>query len=227
MNRRVAGVDGWKGRWVAVFLGYGRDPLVRLFDDLRAAEAGADWKAASVIAIDIPIDLPVGGETRPADMAARTFVGPRRSSVFLAPPSAMLDASDYATARALAQSNAWKGVSAQAWALMTAIRQAADIARSDERIYEVHPEVSFCAMSGSPLLWSKRSWNGFHRRRQLLAKHGIAFSDTLTGAPGGVALDDVLDAAAAAWSARRIANGTSCRLPTTAAAEARSPVIHY
>jgi predicted RNase H-like nuclease len=78
---RVAGVDVWKGRWVAVVLEDGRydDALVAkeldsLLDDLAGATA---------IGVDMPLGLPLGAAARHADAAARTFVGPRRaSSVF-------------------------------------------------------------------------------------------------------------------------------------------------
>jgi hypothetical protein len=44
-------------------------------------------------------------------------------------------------------------------------------------------------------------------RRALLARHGIVLPDEITGAVGGIAVDDILDAAAAAWSALRYARG--------------------
>jgi predicted RNase H-like nuclease len=45
-------------------------------------------------------------------------------------------------------------------------------ADNNDRIREVHPEVSFAAMDGSPLPWSKKSADGFLRRK-LLQQHGI------------------------------------------------------
>ncbi len=47
------------------------------------------------------------------------------------------------------------------------------------------------------------------RRRALLAGAGIDLPDE-PGRAGRAAPDDVLDAAAAAWSARRIASGCAC-----------------
>ena len=52
-------------------------------------------------------------------------------------------------------------------------------------------------------------------RRTLLARHGIQLPDHL-GDAGEAGPDDVLDAAAAAWSAQRIATGHASRLPTQA-----------
>jgi len=61
----------------------------------------------------------------------------------------------------------------------------------------MHPEVSFAAMSGKPLIHRKVSWAGHITRRALLAKHGIHLPDEL-GDAGNARLDDVLDADAAA-----------------------------
>jgi predicted RNase H-like nuclease len=49
-------------------------------------------------------------------------------------------------------------------------------------------------------------------RRRLLASNGIELPDDLQDA-GAAGVDDVLDAAAAAWSAARIAGGTARSFP--------------
>ena len=50
-------------------------------------------------------------------------------------------------------------------------------------------------------------------RRSLLASNGMELRDDL--GPAGVAGgDDVLDAAAAAWTANRVANGAAASLPS-------------
>jgi predicted RNase H-like nuclease len=76
----------------------------------------------------------------------------------------------------------------------------------------VHPEVSFRALGGRPLPASKRTWAGQAARRGLLEGAGIRLPDQL-GRAGVAAPDDVLDAAAAAWSAHRIADGRAASLP--------------
>ena len=65
---------------------------------------------------------------------------------------------------------------------------------------------------GAPVAWSKKGWNGQAARRRLLEDQGIVLPDDL-GPAGRVPSDDVLDAAAAAWSAHRIALGTAVSLP--------------
>jgi predicted RNase H-like nuclease len=135
---------------------------------------------------------------------ARRVVGGRRSSVFFTPSRAALEATTYREARLIAPST-----SAQGWALRTAIL---DVARVDDaRVHEVHPEVSFAVLAGRPLAFSKRTWNGQHERRQLLAHAGIEIPDHLDA--GLVPVDDVLDAAVAAWTAMRIARGEHVTIP--------------
>jgi predicted RNase H-like nuclease len=76
----------------------------------------------------------------------------------------------------------------------------------------VHPEVSFRAMNqGTPLRHRKKSAGGALERIELLRRADIQL-DAL-GPASDVPLDDVLDAAAAAWTAQRLAEGTAKSLP--------------
>ncbi len=79
----------------------------------------------------------------------------------------------------------------------------------------MHPEVSFYALAGGvPPAYAKKTWRGQNLRRSLLAEAGLVLPDEL-GDADRVPVDDVLDAAAAAWSAHRIATGTASRVPET------------
>jgi predicted RNase H-like nuclease len=198
----VAGVDACRRGWVAIALEDGRfadswlsATFVALLDDLAAATA---------IGVDIPIGLPSEGQ-RAADLTARAFVGPRRNSVFPTPPRAALLPATYAEARKVLPS-----LSAQSFRLGTKILEVE--ACLEDRVLEVHPEVSFCALAGRHLVYSKHSWNGETERRRLLAAAGIDLPDKLSA--GQAAADDVLDAAIAAWSAARYALGSAATLPS-------------
>jgi len=111
-----------------------------------------------LVGIDIPIGLPREG-VRAADTAARVFVGPRRSTVFPTPPRAALVAATYAEAR-----QALPSLSAQSFALGRKILEVE--ACLEDRVFEVHPEVSFAALASRQLRHSKRSWNGQMERRR-------------------------------------------------------------
>jgi predicted RNase H-like nuclease len=150
--------------------------------------------------------------------------------VFPAPPRDVLEAATYADARALSTERYGRSVSAQSYALRHRILEVDAVARKDEvtdRIYEIHPELAFAAMAGGPLPWSKKTWNGVMRRRGLLLDEGITIPDLLEGPAATVPPDDVVDAAAVAWSARRIAEGNGNRLPADGAGEAFGMAIWY
>jgi predicted RNase H-like nuclease len=102
------------------------------------------------------------------------------------------------------------GVSKQCYALRNRILEADALA--DRRVHEVHPEVTFRAIAGRPLLLSKGTGGGALLRLRLLEQAGVCLPADL--GPAGIApLDDVLDAAAVAWSAHRIATGSARTLP--------------
>ncbi len=171
-----------------------------------------EWaEPVRVVGVDIPIGLVPGGG-RKADPAARAFLKGNASSVFAAPPLEVVDMDDYAAANALLGRMGAAKMSRQAWALLPKIRETALVAEADDRVVEVHPETSFRAMAGDALRWRKKSWNGLHERRRLLAAEGIEVPESIEGV-GAVPADDLLDAAAAAWSARRILRGDAVSLP--------------
>ncbi len=206
---RAVGVDAaGKHGWVGVVLGP---------DGVEGARLGSlreivDWaEPVDAIGVDIPIGH-AAGRRRRADVEARRFVGARSSSVFAAPPATVLGAASYGEANEMLTALGAPMLSRQAWALVPKMVEAAAIADADPRVFEVHPEVSFCELAGKCLAWSKKSWNGLLLRRRLLAEAGVVLPDVIPEVAGAVA-DDIVDAAVAAWSARRIAAGTARSLP--------------
>jgi predicted RNase H-like nuclease len=193
---RVAGVDGTKGGWVAVVLDDGR--FVRDVA-IRGIESDfAELGDAAVIAIDVPI----GFGPRLADAAARAYLVGAASTVFSTPSRKVLEV----------PFGPGLGVSAQAHALGNRILHVTGHAARDARIYEVHPEASFRAMNAEQrLAFRKKSAGGALERIALLRTHAIDLTQLREIAR--FPLDDVLDAAAAAWSATRIAAGTARTLP--------------
>ena len=223
MGDVYVGVDAHRKGWVAIVLsldGFVEAHTFALFSDLAES-----LTTAEVVAVDIPIGID-DSHPRQANLAARKFVGRRRSSVFLTPPMAVLKAPDYTAARRTARALFDIGVSAQAYALAPKILEVGEVARSDSRIIEIHPEVSFTAMAGSEIQLSKTTWNGQKTRERLLQEHGIRFPDDLAGT-GGVKPDDVLDAAAAAWTALRYALNQANSLPSVGQLGDSSSAIWY
>lgn len=207
-DREVVGVDGAKESWVAVALTDGRFSRAAVLRELRGLLEV--FPEASVFAVDVPMLLN-RDKPRGVDAVLRQRAGLSPSTVFNTVPREAFDAKDYASALDWCKTRGLKGFSKQSWELGAKILDAERLLAAPDvaRVVEVHPEASFATMNeNQPLRGNKRSWNGTMHRRALLARHGIVLPDEFTGAVGGVAVDDVLDAAAAAWSALRYARGT-------------------
>jgi predicted RNase H-like nuclease len=198
----VLGVDGWRGAWVGALLD-GRSVTLLALPDIAAVLAVPD---VELIAIDMPIGLSDDGP-RACDIAARRLLGRARSSVFPAPLRAVLGCANYADACAVSRTASGKALSVQAWNLVPAIR-ALDAALDDVppgHVLEVHPELAFRALD-ERVEAPKASARGLAQRVRAL-QPAMDVLDALSAAPPGVPAVDALDACAAAWSARRLADG--------------------
>ncbi|MFD8543784.1 DUF429 domain-containing protein [Streptomyces sp. NPDC059649] len=210
----VLGVDACPGGWLAVELRDGRFAQARAVTTLRSLLPVAASGDVAVVAVDMPLGLLDTGWRR-ADTEAAALLGPLRGSVFRVPPRTVWQEETYDEARARCRELTGAGLSRQSWGLAAKLREANACltAPGGDRLLEVHPEVSFRALAGGTApLARKKSWAGQMARRSLLAAAGIVLPDDL-GAAGRTPPDDVLDAAAAAWTAHRIARGRAHSLP--------------
>jgi predicted RNase H-like nuclease len=215
----VIGVDACKGGWVAVSLTDGAVSEVRAGASLGSVISGQP----EAVGIDMPLGLLATG-WREADRQAQRLLGPRRSSVFAIAPRAVWAERDYAAANRLCRELTGKGLSVQAWNLRPKLLEANEFRSAcRHQLFEVHPELAFAALAGQPLGLTKHGAPGRKLRRELLAGASIVIPGVsgtfrvsgLARVPGvpGVPMTDVLDAAAAAWSAQRIATGRATVLP--------------
>ena len=244
----VGGVDGVRGgAWVMAVTATANLSPVREFSVWRSFSdlwSHAREQGLLFVAVDIPIGLPTRSG-RASDYEARLMLKGdpgRASSVFPAPPICTLAAADYQQALRLAKQHGGKGLSSQAFALLPKIREVRDslmdVQDALPRVVEVHPEVSFGSMAGGPMRFHKSYQPGVVERLAVLGRHfpNIVEAALLRGittrpvsgeegrkplAPG---LDDVLDAAAAAWTARRLALGRARRLGGSAEDENGFPM---
>ena len=159
---------------------------------------------STIVAVDMPMWFPVQPPRR-SEVAAREVLGPRRaSSIFPTPVRAAIEAPDHATANAVSREATGVGVSRQAFALAAKILEVdAWRSRSALDVREVHPETSFAVLLGRPAAASKRTWAGAGERRAALVGVGIDLTPLEGIALGKATVDDVLDAAVAAWTADR------------------------
>lgn len=221
----VVGVDGCPGGWVAVRydldapdLSYAVHPS---FPELLAAH-----QDAVAIGVDIPIGL-AEGEPRRCDMEARKALGPRGSSVFPAPDPRVITATSFEQALQRARTLTGKGISIQVFGIFPKILEVNWTLTSaqQDRVFEVHPEVSFWALAGGrPMAHAKDKPEGYRERQTLLADAlGVVIPDRANAfkLARPASPDDVLDAIVAAWTARRWPEGRAERLPQVPKVDAR------
>jgi predicted RNase H-like nuclease len=201
---RVLGVDACKSGWIGIALSEGMVSAHAAGEIGDLVEGASSGGPLAVIAVDIPIGLPDAGRHQ-ADVLVRKAVGPLWASVFMTPVRPALEAPDYATANDLSRRLAGEGISRQAFALKAKILQVDQwVRQTPHRVVEVHPEASFAQLAGTALQSRKSSWAGVALRRQLLAGAAISLPDEFGPAGEKAAVDDVLDAAVAAWTALRV-----------------------
>ena len=208
-KRTYVGVDGCVHGWVAVVLGERSFVEARVFASFE--EVAEQYRTARVLAVDMPVGLAAEGP-READAAARAFLGKRRSSVFPMPPRCAVEAKSYEAACKASRASGAKSPSKQAFGLFPKILELDAFAR-DDRIHEVHPEVSFAVLRGGAIVpHKKKTWGGLHQRLELLRDAGIELPGSL-GVADAAGIDDVVDAAIAAWTARRIGKKSARTFP--------------
>ena len=204
----LAGVDGCPGGWVAAIDRGGLIEIVVIprLRDLLAREV------FEIVTVDMPIGLTEIGP-RPPDTLTRRFLGPvRGTSVMPAPIRPAAYSKSHAEATAIRTAAEGKGVAIQAYGIYAKVAEVDEFLRSDETargiVVEVHPEVSFALWSGAPIVAKKKTPEGAAIRRALVEEE---FGPVPAhGYPRRLlAPDDVLDAFACLWTARRIRAGTA------------------
>ncbi|MDR7300844.1 DUF429 domain-containing protein [Haloactinomyces albus] len=210
---QVLGVDACKAGWVGLALG-GTAPTAYFAETVGdvVSQAGAAH-ALAVVAIDIPIGLPEH-KRRQADELARKAVGGLSSSVYITPVRKALEKDDRDAAEEVNRGITGEGVSVQAFGLRDRLYEVEQwLDQTQHHVVEVHPEVSFALLAGTPLNARKGTWTGARHRHELLTEAGVSLPSDLGTAGTKAAVDDILDAAAAAWTAQRVARGTAQSLP--------------
>ena len=212
----VLGVDGCRGGWIGVRW----DGTIATTAFATSIKTLIDEHAGlnvTVVGIDMPMGLPDVG-TRQADRLAQRELGRRSSSIFVTPTRAALAMTTQPDVSAANKLHGGPGVSIQAFHLRPKVLEVDEFLRHQHsgqspRLVEVHPELSFQEMNGGPVSFSKRTAEGLAERRAILARFGIDIETNSAVIPGSVAADDVLDAAAAAWSAWRVHQERARSLP--------------
>lgn len=220
---RIAGVDGCPGGWLCVSLDTETNAFqVSIF--CLATQLLTFDPFIQVMAIDMPIGLASTGRRR-CDELARDLLGDRHPCVFNAPIRPALYAPSRLAASAISQAITDRKVGNHEWSLYPKIINL-DLALTplhQRWCFEIHPEISFSIWNNeTPIQHKKESdegrqvrqalidstWPG--ARRELLAslqEQGVSHEH--------YTVEDLHDAFAALWTARRILLGQSQRIPLT------------
>jgi predicted RNase H-like nuclease len=199
----VAGADGCRAGWLSFKVeASSLTTSVEVVDHPTLLRSRPGDLAC--LGIDIPIGLLEG--PRACDKAARKLLERRRGSVFPAPCRAAVQAATYDEASAVNRQKTTRGLSRQAWGIAPKIRQVDEAMTPDcqQWAFEVHPEVCFWALNQRrPMAHNKKTMEGTADRVVLLRRVFPQVETHLANRPRGVGADDLLDAAAAAWTGLR------------------------
>jgi predicted RNase H-like nuclease len=231
----AVGLDGCRAGWIAALAwakapgGSVRTELRLIREgDGGFASLVAECEATRpppIIAVDVPIGLPTTAGLRPCDREARRRLGRRWMCVFPVPDREMFGLSFERAREAVLDRRGRAGgeghpiMTRQAIAILPKIAEVDAAMRVDasrqEWIVEVHPELCFLALAarlGEPVtatgLPRKRGVAGRAARLALLRRVFPDVSERVDAAPWPrreVGRDDILDAYAALWTARRYA----------------------
>jgi predicted RNase H-like nuclease len=211
----VSGVDGCRAGWV-----WFKVEVVSLATSVEVVDLPKLLSNRPSDLACLGIDIPIGllDAPRACDKAARKLLGqPRGSSVFPAPCRAAVQAATYEEASAINRQKTRRGLSQQAWGISPKIRQVDDAIRPDcqQWAFEVHPEVCFWTLNQRrPMTHNKKTKDGAAERIVALRPIFPEIERHLAKRPPRVGTDDLLDAAAAAWTALRWHQGeAACVCP--------------
>ena len=213
----IIGIDGCKSGWFSIWENQDKSIHSSVFSNLNELKNFFKNESQLILGIDMPVVL---SEVIPrqADQLARKLLSKKASSVFTAPTPEMLDQPNYEKASLVSKRLFGKSMSLQSWYLFPKIKDVQTmIHHEDMQIYEIHPELSFRAMNNEQvILESKKTQEGFALRNALLSMHfkNFIFEDMRNQhARKDVMDNDILDALAVLWSAKRIQSNQASYLP--------------
>ena len=211
------GVDGCKEGWVGVAIDECGQVLgshvSSTFKNLLSYFSGI-----KLVGIDMPLKL-INEPSREADQLVRKELGSKRGrSVFPAIPKFMIEPKwiDLEPEDLNNESRRRFGCafSRQTINLKRKILEVNQCALENISMIEVHPEFCFMQMNnGVPQGYSKKTWNGMRHRLSLLKSSGIDLPSDLGANSGNISPDDIIDAAAVAWTTKRFSEGLAIPYP--------------
>jgi predicted RNase H-like nuclease len=180
-------------------------------------EAGQLWSRvedqAERVLVDVPVGLIEDGDPeRPPNRLAREALGNRAATVTTPPVREATRKRRFPAAERTMQRKTGSKLSRAAFAASEAIAAVdellQEVPKSREVVGEAHPELCFRAFAGEPMAYDRTTAGGYAERLRTLAEFDRDAPPTVQSAAEAVAgadvrVEDVLDAAALAYTARR------------------------
>ncbi len=167
------GIDGCKGKWLAVAISHS-EYKINLFNDIR--EVCEHYENADSILIDMPIGLPESMKDIRPDAELRKALKGKTSSVFNVPCRQAVYQTEYEATSKINYEIMGKKLPKQSFAILPKIREIDHFLQINptwkNRLLESHPEYCFSLLNaGSPVLENKQTANGMTKRLAILNKY--------------------------------------------------------
>lgn len=173
----------------------------------------------------LALDVALGHESpgldgeglRACDVQARELLGEAADRVFWTPPYAVLEAQTLHEAVEICEERGWPRIETPLWHARDRLRELREAAGREERLVEVHPEVSFTVLRAQlggrgPMEHYGDTWAAMEERLSALNETGL-HPEGLLEAHEDPDPRQALDATVAAWTAERVAGGQARTLP--------------
>lgn len=194
------GIDGCKGKWVAVALTESSFEVDK-FDTID--EICERYSNADSIIIDMPIGLVDNNKEVRPERTARKYLKGKSSSIFNVPCREAVYSDSYEEACNKNKTALGISLSKQSYNVCSKIREVDEFLNNNSkwknRLLEGHPEVCFAKLNdGKPVLENKTKIEGQKKRIEILSKYykntDKVVSNFLNDVKSRKKIDDVLDA---------------------------------
>ena len=194
------GIDGCKGKWVAVCLTENKFEVDK-FNNIE--EICEKYKNADSIIIDMPIGLPEEIKDIRPESIARKFLKGKTSSIFNTPCRQAVYAENYTKAIEENKANLGISLSPLSYGICSKMREIDEFLSNNpqwkNRLIEGHPEICFAKLNyDKAILENKTKPDGQNKRLEILQKYysnsALVINKFLTDVPARKKIDDVIDA---------------------------------
>ena len=240
---KVAGIDGCKGGWCVAIIDLAQPNKIDDVEVVSSFSQAMQLHQFDAVAVDIPIGLSAKGDRACDKEARKLLGWPRRTSVFPPPSRKVLrdiaaigfDNDNHDEAKKISLENCGKSLSLQTFSIAPKIHEVDCLITPSlqKKVFEVHPEVCFWALNERRAMKHKKKDREGRRERLDVLSAPARFPEICDwvgawykldvhqqldyvegeGVMEGLEKDDIIDAIAAALTAKMYLEGRYGRIP--------------